>query len=74
MNSKAPIFTRDFVLVCLATFLSSLTHSLVLTAISLLLKQMGFAAGFIGGFLFWGNRIGETSKCSMGGISLAPVA
>jgi MFS family permease len=51
LNSKAPIFTRDFVLVCLATLLSGSVQSLVLTAIPLLLKQLGFAAGFVGGFL-----------------------
>jgi MFS family permease len=51
LDSKAPIFTRDFVLVCLATLLASFTQSLVLTAIPLLLKQMGLAAGFVGGFL-----------------------
>jgi len=51
LNSKAPIFTRDFVLVCLATLLASSAQSLVLTTIPLLLKQMGFAAGFVGGFV-----------------------
>ena len=59
MNSKSPIFTRDFVLVCLATFLSHSAQSLVLTAIPLLLKQMGFAAGFIGGF------VGAFAMCAL---------
>jgi MFS family permease len=59
LDSKAPIFTRDFVLVCLATLLSSSTHSLLLTAIPLLLKQMGFAAGFVGGF------VGAFAMCAL---------
>jgi MFS family permease len=59
LNSKAPIFTRDFVLICLATLLASSAQSLVLTAIPLLLKQMGFAAGFVGGF------VGAFAMCAL---------
>jgi MFS family permease len=59
LNSKAPIFTRDFVLICFATLLAHSAHSLVLTAIPLLLKEMGFAAGFVGGF------VGAFAMCAL---------
>jgi MFS family permease len=48
LNSNPPVVTRDFTVICLATLLSGSAHSLVLTGIPLLLKQMGFAAGFVG--------------------------
>ena len=51
MNSKAPLFTRDFVLICFATFLFYCAQWLALTAIPLLLKQMGLGAEFVGGYL-----------------------
>lgn len=59
MNSKAPIFTRDFILVCLAAFAYSAAQSLVVTALPLFLKDLGLAAGFIGGF------IGAVSTCAL---------
>jgi MFS family permease len=51
MNSKPPIFTRDFVLVCFATFAYSAAQSLVFIALPLFLRDLGLAAGFIGGFV-----------------------
>ncbi len=51
MDSKAPVFTRDFGLICLTTLLSASAQSLVLTAIPLLLMQLGFAAEFVGLFV-----------------------
>ncbi|NIN94837.1 MAG: MFS transporter [Anaerolineae bacterium] len=51
MSSEAPIFTRGFVLICLATFLSGSAQSLVLPAIPLLLTQMGLAPEFVGLFV-----------------------
>jgi len=59
LSPRAPVFTRDFLLVCLVTLLSSSAHSLVLTAIPLFLIQMGFGAAFVGGF------IGAFSMCAL---------
>jgi len=51
LSSRAPVFTRDFTLVCCATLLLSSAQSLVLTAIPLYLVQIGFASGFVGAFI-----------------------
>lgn len=51
MSSEAPIFTRGFVLICLATFLSGSAQSLALPAIPLLLTQMALVAEFVGLFV-----------------------
>lgn len=51
MSSGVPLFTPSFLRVCLATLLLSSAQSLVLTAIPLLLVQMGFASGFVGAFV-----------------------
>ncbi len=51
MSPKAPIFTHGFVLVCFATLLSGSAQSLVVTAIPLLLTEMGLAAEFVGLFI-----------------------
>lgn len=59
MDSKPPIFTRDFILVCSAAFAYSAAQSLVLTALPLFLQVLGLATGFIGGF------IGAISVCAL---------
>lgn len=51
MNPKAPIFTSDFVRICLATLLSGSVQHLAITAIPLFLLQLGFGAGVVGGFV-----------------------
>lgn len=59
MNSQPSIFTRDFILVCLAAFAYSAAQSLVVTALPLFLKNLDLAVGFIGGF------IGMISICAL---------
>lgn len=51
LSYTAPVFTRDFVLVCFATLLLTSAQSLVLTAIPLYLVQIGFTPGFVGAFI-----------------------
>lgn len=51
MSYRAPVFTRDFVLVCCATLLLTSAQSLVLTALPVYLVWMGFASGFVGAFI-----------------------
>ncbi|MBI5033321.1 MAG: MFS transporter [Chloroflexi bacterium] len=65
MNPKPRIFTRDFILVCSAAFAYSAAQSLVVTALPLFLKDLGLAAGFIGGF------VGAVSICAL--VSRLPI-
>lgn len=51
MGKPAPLFTRDFVLVCTASFLFSSAQYVVITAIPLLLKAMGFGDEFVGAYI-----------------------
>ncbi|MBI5649329.1 MAG: MFS transporter [Chloroflexi bacterium] len=51
MNDQPRILTRDFILVCWATFAYSAAQSLVFIALPLFLRDLGSAAGFIGGFV-----------------------
>lgn len=51
MNSQPPVLTRNFVLICLATFFSSGAQFLVLTAIPSLLTDLGYSSGFVGVFV-----------------------
>lgn len=46
-----PIFTRDFVLICLATLLASSTQYFVITPLSIYLSNLGFGPEFIGSFI-----------------------
>ncbi len=48
---KPPLFTRDYLLVCAASFLSGSAQYLVITALPLLLKTMGFGDEFVGGYV-----------------------
>ncbi len=51
MGKPPPLFTRDFVLVCTASFLFSSAQYLVITAIPLLLKFMGMGDQFVGAYI-----------------------
>jgi MFS family permease len=51
LATRPPIFTRNFVFICLATFFSSGAQFLVLTAIPSLLTELGYSSGFVGGFV-----------------------
>ncbi len=51
LTAKPPIFTRNFVFICLATFFSSGGQFLVLTAIPSLLTELGYSSGFVGVFV-----------------------
>ncbi len=67
MDSKPPIFTRDFILVCSAAFAYSAAQSLVVTALPLFLKNLGLATGFIGGFIGAISIFALASRLPIGG-------
>lgn len=51
MGKPPPLFTRDFVLVCTASFIFGSAQYLVITAIPLLLKIMGLGDKFVGAYI-----------------------
>ena len=51
MTTRAPIFSRAFLLLCAATLASAFAQYLVLTAVPLLLTELGFSTAFVGAFI-----------------------